>query len=450
MKVSLIGLVLAVIAPVLPAQDASDWDDIHFETGSSAVVDGVSSLIRLAKILDAHRDLRVELTGYTDSVEAPTAAQKLSLARAEAVKAYLVAHGANAEQIVARGSGSSASVGDNSSREGRFRNRRVSIAIRDAQGRIFAEGGVSDFQAAVVSLHDQLQETADQTLKRLDKLDDLLASNRQLQGESERLESELADLRNQNNMLRDQLASLPKPVTEMQTTEVVRRELEAELVREKNGPAAWWTGGLTGRAFLIGKESEDPKYGLFSYILISRKPATSEKDLKKKYLAVLDAYQSGIDTLDQLANQPKPPPPSQINVTYLPLQFLPGKITSEKLLEANNAALAATLIKLLITKHPEVEKGDGPFIASYKLPLTAAQRIEDRHLFIDMSRVPADAAALYVKAFRIQSSREKFWEDDRFILDCYSFIENAGGEFARVGKEFKDKTYLSTIFEWFK
>ena len=57
------------------------------------------------------------------------------------------------------------------------------------------------------------QECCDQILKRLDKLDDILAALKNLQGENDKLRGEIADLRNQHNALRDQVAALPKPLT---------------------------------------------------------------------------------------------------------------------------------------------------------------------------------------------------------------------------------------------
>jgi hypothetical protein len=131
--------------------------------------------------------------------------------------------------------------------------------------------------------------------------------------------------------------------------------------------------------------------------------ADREADLKKKYIAALDAYQAMIDTVTELRSLPKPPALGKINVTYLPLQFMPDKITSDKLLEANNSALTKTLIQLLKTKHSGVETREGPFIVSYVKPLIGLDRIEE-HLFIDMSRAPSDAATLYVRGFLTQAS----------------------------------------------
>jgi hypothetical protein len=73
------------------------------------------------------------------------------------------------------------------------------------------------------------EECCAQILKRLDKLDDILAAMKNLQGENAKLESEFNDLRNQHNMLRDQVAALPKPLTEGQTTTIANSAANGAL-----------------------------------------------------------------------------------------------------------------------------------------------------------------------------------------------------------------------------
>jgi OOP family OmpA-OmpF porin len=57
------------------------------------------------------------------------AKQKLSLRRAEAVKAYLVSKGIEANRIYTEGKGKKQPVADNNSAEGRAKNRRVEIEV---------------------------------------------------------------------------------------------------------------------------------------------------------------------------------------------------------------------------------------------------------------------------------------------------------------------------------
>ncbi len=67
--------------------------------------------------------------GHTDSVGSDAYNQKLSVARAEAVKAYLVSKGAEKNRVYTEGKGEKSPVADNKSAAGRAKNRRVEIEV---------------------------------------------------------------------------------------------------------------------------------------------------------------------------------------------------------------------------------------------------------------------------------------------------------------------------------
>jgi len=69
----------------------------------------------------------LELVGYADSRGSEMLNLKLSLARAESIKTYLVKEGVAANRITTRGGGSTNPVGDNKTKQGRAKNRRVEI-----------------------------------------------------------------------------------------------------------------------------------------------------------------------------------------------------------------------------------------------------------------------------------------------------------------------------------
>ncbi len=67
--------------------------------------------------------------GHTDSIGSDAYNQKLSVRRAEAVKAYLVSKGIEKNRIYTEGKGEKQPVASNKTKEGRAKNRRVEIEV---------------------------------------------------------------------------------------------------------------------------------------------------------------------------------------------------------------------------------------------------------------------------------------------------------------------------------
>jgi hypothetical protein len=207
-------------------QTKDSWEEINFEFNSSILSDGYPSMLRLADVLNQHKDYRVKVTGNTDSVGSAAYNEKLALARADAVKEFLLKYGASAGQVTTAGDGKRDPEVDNKTKEGRFMNRRVVLSLTDGTGKVIGAGGISEVLPELQAIQDLAKQQADccaQILKRLDKLDDILAALKALQGENDRLRTEMADLRNQQNGLRDQVNGQLKPVTEPQAQAIVAK-----------------------------------------------------------------------------------------------------------------------------------------------------------------------------------------------------------------------------------
>jgi OOP family OmpA-OmpF porin len=67
--------------------------------------------------------------GHTDSIGSDTYNQRLSVRRAEAVKAFLVSKGIERNRVYTEGKGEKQPVADNKTKEGRAKNRRVEIEV---------------------------------------------------------------------------------------------------------------------------------------------------------------------------------------------------------------------------------------------------------------------------------------------------------------------------------
>lgn len=79
-------------------------------------------------------DLMVRVRGYTDSEGLPEYRLKLSRARAEAVRAALILYGVSDERVLVEALGASEPLASNANADGRARNRRVEVLLREARG----------------------------------------------------------------------------------------------------------------------------------------------------------------------------------------------------------------------------------------------------------------------------------------------------------------------------
>lgn len=107
-------------------------DDCNFETGKADLEEESFAVIdELVAFLKRKEDVRIELGGHTDNVGSPVSNQKLSEARANTVRDYLLSKGIAPERVEAKGYGLSKPVESNKTAEGRAMNRRTEVTILD-------------------------------------------------------------------------------------------------------------------------------------------------------------------------------------------------------------------------------------------------------------------------------------------------------------------------------
>jgi outer membrane protein OmpA-like peptidoglycan-associated protein len=103
---------------------------IYFDTGKSTLKSGAKNILsRISSQLKANPSASVIIEGHTDSVGSEMTNRRLSTARAEAVREYLVSEGVPSTRFTVVGHGESAPIATNDTAAGRQQNRRVELVF---------------------------------------------------------------------------------------------------------------------------------------------------------------------------------------------------------------------------------------------------------------------------------------------------------------------------------
>ena len=117
-----------VVAPT--SEKVSFAADAFFDFDKATLKpEGKSKLDELAAQLGGINLEVIIAVGHTDSIGSVAYNQRLSVRRAEAVKAFLVSKGIERNRVYTEGKGKSQPVADNKTKEGRAKNRRVEIEV---------------------------------------------------------------------------------------------------------------------------------------------------------------------------------------------------------------------------------------------------------------------------------------------------------------------------------
>lgn len=121
-----------LVADVLRIEESGNivLEGINFVTNSANITpDSESTLTKALNTLRTNPQLRVEIQGHTDDVGNDAANQRLSEARANSVRDYLVQRGIDASRMTTRGYGEGTPLVPNDSPENQAKNRRIQFKV---------------------------------------------------------------------------------------------------------------------------------------------------------------------------------------------------------------------------------------------------------------------------------------------------------------------------------
>jgi len=110
-------------------------EKLLFKSGSTAVdPKGVDAIKKVAEVLSKNSDIAIRVEGHTDNVPLKGSGDMkdnwdLSVLRATNVAKIIESNGVNSKRIIASGRGDSMPIADNSTAEGKARNRRTEIIL---------------------------------------------------------------------------------------------------------------------------------------------------------------------------------------------------------------------------------------------------------------------------------------------------------------------------------
>jgi OOP family OmpA-OmpF porin len=111
-----------------PTKKTLILEGVNFETGQATLTPESEAILNgVAESLVANDTIRVQVTGHTDNTGSLALNRRLSLARAESVRQYLISKGVAEDRLTARGLGPAEPVASNRTAEGRAQNRRVEL-----------------------------------------------------------------------------------------------------------------------------------------------------------------------------------------------------------------------------------------------------------------------------------------------------------------------------------
>ncbi|SNS69206.1 WD40-like Beta Propeller Repeat [Ekhidna lutea] len=105
-------------------------NNIFFEVGKAELKPiSYVELNKAVTLMKNNKSMKIEVGGHTDNVGADANNLSLSQKRAQSVVEYMVLAGIERERLIAKGYGETVPIADNSTKEGRAKNRRTEFVI---------------------------------------------------------------------------------------------------------------------------------------------------------------------------------------------------------------------------------------------------------------------------------------------------------------------------------
>ena len=106
------------------------FNHLNFDSATTRLTpESNATVTDLMAIMKCFPNMNVQLEGHTDNTGDPEANKKLSVDRAEAVKALLVAGGIDGARINTAGWGQEKPIASNDTEEGKAKNRRTELVV---------------------------------------------------------------------------------------------------------------------------------------------------------------------------------------------------------------------------------------------------------------------------------------------------------------------------------
>ncbi len=116
--------------PIVKKETNIELRSITFQSGLGNISpESIETLNIILRMLKENPAMQIEISGHADNVGNKDSNIRLSLKRAQTIVDYLVSKGANPVQLKAVGYGSERPIADNSTEEGRSKNRRVEFKV---------------------------------------------------------------------------------------------------------------------------------------------------------------------------------------------------------------------------------------------------------------------------------------------------------------------------------